>query len=299
MENTNVQKKKFSDKAGAAYAMTALLMLVGQFLGLLLEFIPILSKGKIAYTGLLYLEFIGIWLVVLLYLWFTKKNRPILRVLWEEPQGNTVRYLLLGLVAGFALNGVCILAAWLNGDIHLRFVAFQPLGMLYVFVAIFIQSSAEELLCRGFLYQRLLKVYRNPVAAIVGNSLFFAVLHLFNNGVTVLSLINIFAVGVLFSMMVYYMDSLWCAMAVHTAWNYTQNILFGLPNSGIVVPFSMMKLDAATARNSFAYNVGFGVEGTLFADFVLIAACVVLYLWGRKRGANPINIWKKDDAEYV
>ena len=30
--------------------------------------------------------------------------------------------------------------------------------------------------------------------------------------------------------------------AVHTAWNFTQNILFGLPNSGINVPYSVFKL---------------------------------------------------------
>ena len=57
------------------------------------------------------------------------------------------------------------------------------------------------------------------------------------------------------SLMVYYMDSLWCAFAVHTAWNFTQNILFGLPNSGINVPYSVFKLNAATARDSFAYNI--------------------------------------------
>ena len=42
----------------------------------------------------------------------------------------------------------------------------------------------------------------------------------------------------------------------------------------------VFKLNAATARDSFAYNVGFGIEGTVFADIVLLAACVLLYLWG-------------------
>ena len=72
-------------------------------------------------------------------------------------------------------------------------------------------------------------------------------------------------------------------MAAHGAWNFTQNIIFGLPNSGITVPFSVFKLDASTARNSFAYNVGFGIEGTLVADIVLILACVIMYLWGRNK----------------
>ena len=129
------------------------------------------------------------------------------------------------------------------------------------------------------------------MVAIVGNALLFALLHLANNGVTVLSVLNIFLVGILFSLMVYYMDSLWCAFAVHTAWNFTQNILFGLPNSGINVPYLVFKLDAATARDSFAYNVGFGIEGTLLADVVLLVACVLLYLWGRKHGKKSMDVW--------
>ena len=69
----------------------------------------------------------------------------------------------------------------------------------------------------------------------------------------------------------------------HAVWNYTQNIIFGLPNSGIVSSFSVFKLDASTAMNSFAYNVGFGIEGTVVADVVLILATAAVYLWGSRR----------------
>ena len=118
--------------------------------------------------------------------------------------------------------------------------------------------------------------------AVIVNSLLFAFLHLFNNGVTVLAIVNIFVVGVLFSLIIYYMNSLWCAMALHTAWNFTQNILFGLPNSGMISPYSLFRLDTATVQDSFAYNVGFGVEGTVFADVVIILACIAIWLWGQK-----------------
>ena len=85
-------------------------------------------------------------------------------------------------------------------------------------------------------------------------------------------------IGVFYSLVVYYFDSIWCAFGMHTAWNYTQNIVFGLPNSGNVTPFSMCKLDSG-AKDSFFYNVGFGVESTLFAvliDFLAIAVVIFL-----------------------
>ena len=68
-------------------------------------------------------------------------------------------------------------------------------------------------------------------------------------------------------------------MGVHTAWNFTQNFLFGLPNSGLVSEASIWGLDAASARDSLVYNVAFGVEGAVpavIADALLGIICLVL-----------------------
>lgn len=280
-----------TDTAPFLYIITMILIVIGQALGTVLEFIPFMTGSDVMVTATLYFEFIGIWLLMLLYMRFTPKNKPILKAVGRNASGNSWLGLLIGTAIGFGLNALCILAAWLHRDISLYFDSFQPLYLIFLFIAVFVQSSAEELLCRGFLYQRLMRSCGKPAVAIIVNSLFFALMHLMNDGVTVLSLLNIFVVGVLFSLMVYYMDSLWCAMAAHAAWNFTQNILFGLPNSGIVVPYSVFRLEAASARDSFAYNVGFGIEGTLLADAVLILACGGMYLWGRKYGKKPLDVW--------
>lgn len=287
-------KHKLTDNLLVVYFITLVLIILGQALGLQLEFIPFLVNTDVGITATMYFEFIGIWIVAVLYMRFTKKNRPILKLIGRKGTNNNWKTLLIGLGIGFGLNGICILAAWLHKDIALHFDSFQPIYFVIVFIAVFIQSSAEELLCRGFLYQRLMRSYKSPAVAIIGSSLFFALMHLLNDGVTVLSVLNIFTVGILFSLLVYYANSIWCAMALHAAWNFTQNIIFGLPNSGMVVPYSVFKLDAATANNSFAYNVGFGIEGTVLADLMLILACVCIYLWGRKYGKKPCDVWNHE-----
>lgn len=284
-------KRKFSNNILVLYFLSVLLIILGQFLGMLLGIFPFMTDTEAAVTAAMYLSFIGIWTLTLLYLRFTKKNRPILQAVGRNATGNNWKNLLLGTALGFGLNGICILAAWLNKDISLYYDSFRPVSFVIIFIAVFVQSSAEELVCRGFLYQRLRRSYQNPAVAIIGNSLLFALLHLTNEGVTILSVLNIFIVGILFSFIVCYMDSLWCAMAMHASWNFTQNILFGLPNSGIVSPYSVFRLDTAAARDSFAYNVGFGIEGTLFADMVLVLACICMYLWGRKTGRKPVSVW--------
>lgn len=293
-EKTKLPKRKLSDTLPVLYLITIVLLLLGQFLGSFFQFIEFKTDSDVVKTGAMYFEFIGIWIVAILYMRFTEKNRPILKAIGCEVKGNNWKNLLIGIVIGFGLNGICILAAWLNKDISIYYNSFQPFYFLILFIAVFVQSSAEELICRGFLYQRLRRSYKSPAVAIIGNSLLFALLHLLNDGITVLSLLNIFLVGILLSLMVYYMDSIWCPMAVHAAWNFTQNIIFGLPNSGMIAPYSIFKLDASTAKNSFAYNVGFGIEGTLFADIVYILACVCIYLWGRKYGRKPYGVWEEN-----
>lgn len=175
----------------------------------------------------MYVIFLGIWAVALFWILIKKRNRPILQAVGTKPQGNNGKYLLLGLVLGFALNGVCILVAWLHHDIALTYDAIHPLWFVVVFLTVFIQSSAEELLCRGFLYQKLRRSYKNPVVAIVGNSLLFALLHLANHGVTILSVLNIFLVGILFSLHgILYGQSLVCVCRTYSMEFYAEHSLW-------------------------------------------------------------------------
>ena len=159
--------------------------------------------------------------------------------------------------------------------------------LLLLFIAVFIQSSAEEMVCRGFIFQRLRRGYRHPAVAIILNSLLFTSMHLFNPGASVISMTAVLVAGLLFSLMVYYMDSIWCAMAAHTAWNFTQNLILGLPNSGMVSPVSVFKLDAATAKSSFAYSVEFGLEGSITGITVMIiTGIVIIVLYHKKEITN-------------
>ena len=233
-------------------------------------------------TGEMYAWFIGIWIVFLIALAVFKKNHSILACVGPAAKGNNLIQLGIGMALGFGMNGFCILIASLNKDISLYFDSFRPISFVIIFILVFIQSSAEELVCRCYLYQKLIKSYKNPLVAIIGNSLFFGLAHLMNPGITIWSFLNIMLVGILFSMVVYYRNSLWCAFAIHAAWNFTQNILFGLPNSGLVVPYSVFKIDAGSATDSFAYNVAFGVEGTILACVVLLIVIVTLYFWYNK-----------------
>ena len=129
MEKKKLLKNKIVDTLPMLYLETVILMVLGQFLGSFILGIPVgiaivahpqLQKSAFLNTALMYVIFLGIWAVALFWILIKKRNRPILQAVGTKPQGNNGKYLLLGLVLGFALNGVCILVAWLHHDIDLR-----------------------------------------------------------------------------------------------------------------------------------------------------------------------------------
>ena len=204
--------------------------------------------------------------------------------------------LMLGFLIGFVLNGFCALVAILHGDIKLTFYKFEIVNLILLFIAVFIQSSSEELIFRGFIYQRLKNRYKNIEFAIIVNSILFAVLHLGNNGISAAGFIDILLSGVFFSLMFCAFDSIWLVMACHTTWNFTQNILFGLPNSGTVAKYSVFMMDINSATNSFAFDKNFGLEGAELSITLMFIGSVIMYIYCKKNNKFAFRMSNYSDG---
>ncbi len=294
--------RKWTDIIPVAAVLSIVLLILGSIMsGVILNLFGlrdlvrrICGSDDIAVFMFQYLGFIGIWGAMLLFI-LMKGNRPMWKAFWYNGKGNNGRGLLFGILLGFGANALCVLLSYLKGDIRLSFHGIDPVLVLTFFAAIFIQSGAEELVDRLYLYQKLRRRYRSPLVAIFVNSLVFMALHMANPGFTFLAGCQIALIGVLFSLLVYYYDSLWAAIGFHAAWNYTQNILFGLPNSGIVSAYSVFRLDAASARNGLFYNVGFGVEGSIGASLVLLLIIAAIYYVNRGKGEKT-DLWATEPS---
>ncbi len=66
--------------------------------------------------------------------------------------------------------------------------------------------------------------------------------------------------------------------------NFTQNFLFGLPNSGLVSEVSLFHLDAANGISSLTYDYSFGVEGALPTAVIYTSITIVILLLAKKNG---------------
>ena len=253
--------------------------------------LPKYFNSNFKFTFNIYADFWGIWIAFILFcIIFREKNKAILESIKYNRTCNNFKMLIWGFLIGFALNGFCAAVAILHGDIKLTFYKFEILNLILLFIAVFIQSSSEELIFRGFIYQRLKNRYKNIEFTIIINSILFAVLHLGNNGISAAGFIDILLSGVFFSLMFCAFDSIWLVMACHTAWNFTQNILFGLPNSGTVAKYSIFMMDVNSAKSSFAFDKDFGLEGAALSITLMFIGCMIMYIYCKKNNKFIIGM---------
>ena len=296
--------RKITDNIIIATVLSLVIMVLGSILsGIMLNltgFRTLLSNylqnGNLEMFLSSYLEFIGIWIAVLLFTAVPKSNRPMLKSFWYNRNGNNLKGILAGILLGFGTNSFCVLMSWLSGNIKFSYYGFEPVILLMFIAAIFIQSGAEELMDRYYLYEKLRRRYASPLVAILVNSLVFMLLHIPNPGFTAKAGSQIFLIGVIFSLLVYYYDSLWAAIWFHTSWNFTQNIIFGLPNSGIVSEYSIFKLEAVTAQSGLFYDVKFGVEGSIGSSLVLLTLLIAIILMNRNKPEKN-DVWAQAEEK--
>lgn len=278
MEKCIKSQKKLRDNVLWIFIVSFFVITCGDILACII--VPEINKEyAFWYTFKEYMVFLSIWFSVMVAILICKENRYMINEIKENEHGNNSRYLIIGLIVGFLLNIISAIIALMNGDISLQFKELNFFALFFLFVAVFVQSSAEEVLCRGFIYQRLLNSTGKPYIAVFLNSLFFAIIHLLNDGMSIVAFYDILITGIFFSLIVYYFDSLWMAMGIHAMWNYTQSILLGLPNSGASFPYSVFVLERNAYQSSFAYNIEFGLEGTILSSMIMTICCVGLYIW--------------------
>ncbi len=168
---------------------------------------------------------------------------------------------LLGAVTGFLMMTICIMAASACGNITVK-PASGPTDVLPFILGIFavlLQASTEEIETRGFVFSRLYDKGASASQAIILSALIFAVMHMSKPGFGLVPILTTAAPGLVYVLSYYYFGSLWFACTNHMMWNYTQDFLFGLPNSGTPAEFSLMNTtvqSSATMRYSASKAAG-------------------------------------------
>ncbi|MCA5011881.1 MULTISPECIES: CPBP family intramembrane glutamic endopeptidase [unclassified Enterococcus] len=227
----------------------------------------------------LYIDIVPIILVLLFCQLFEKRS---LSSLGLQKSGILQKY-GLGMLIGFLMIGATFLSNVLLKGIEIsdNFDHINWLFVLLIFVGYTIQGLSEELICRGMLMNGI-AAKKGVWAGVIGNSLFFAVLHLLSPGVTVISFMNILFFGLLFSYIFYKTNNIFVVAALHSVWNFFQGIIFGSEVSGLS-SFSSIFKSIPVAGKDLLSGGSFGFEGGIVTTFVLIATFIIFKIVYKKR----------------
>lgn len=229
---------------------------------------------------------------LLMYI-FAKKylNRNNLSLGLSSP--NKIKNYLKGALLGFVMiSGVFLqLKIYNQSQISLN-TSNVPAGIfLGFFIGWIIQGFNEELMCRSILMNYFAAV-NGVKSAIITNSLIFAILHLGNDGFGIFPFVNIFLMGVIFSLLFYLSDDIFLPAAVHTFWNFAQANIYGINVSGITQS-NISLIKTQLTGNPFLTGGAFGVEGG-FITFWIEAIIVGVLLMGAKNRSKE----KENKSKY-
>jgi hypothetical protein len=179
-----------------------------------------------------------------------------------------------GLAVGAAMLFLAVGTEWVCGFVHFT---FTPHPMLrwgsFSFVLFAVAATNEEVVFRGYPFQRLVESI-TPVGAIAIMSALFGLAHLGNPHRTWISTLNTALVGITFCIAYLRTRSLWMPIGMHFVWNFLTGFFLGLPVSGIAISASV--LTARVRGPGWLTGGDYGPEGGLLATGGILVATVYL-----------------------
>ena len=187
-------------------------------------------------------------------------------------KGNGFSSTLKGLLFGFLMFSAVVAIGMLLGQF--RFEGYDLSSLILVipyFILFAIQCFSEEMYARGWTITYFFKRHSIFLAMVI-NCIVFALPHLLSPGIDLLSIVNIFIVGMVFAVMFLRFDNIWVCGGVHTAWNFSQGIILGFNVSGYTTP-SIMKF--SQVGQNLINGGAFGPESSLITTAVFIISLII------------------------
>ena len=186
----------------------------------------------------------------------------------------------LGGLTGAALMLVPALIMWFLGWVHwqwnpIGFSTLMSIVLLFVGVAV-----AEELLFRGFIFQRLIAgLGQWPAQLILAG--YFLLTHLNNPGMTgdvkILASINIFLASIMFGLAFIRTKSLAMPLGLHFMANFMQGGLLGFGVSGTDQSGLLKPIFASVPE--WVTGGQFGLEASALGLICVVVTLLLLYIW--------------------
>ena len=195
----------------------------------------------------------------------------------------------IGCAIGCLLVMVAVVPIAIWGKMSFR-TSFGPhsLARVAVVLGVLIAGAlAEELMFRGYPFQRLVEGI-GATGAIVVFSVLFGVVHLSNPGATFWGLANTVAIGVLLSVTYLRTRALWLPWGIHFAWNAALGLLLGLPVSGLRL-FNVA-VHATAVGPKWLTGGSYGIEASAPGAVAIAVGLILVWKAPLDRLQNPATL---------
>jgi len=226
--------------------------------------------------------------VLLLYLLDRVRSSP-LEAMGLGLKSWAVRDSIVGVVFGAGMVALAVAAIGAYGDVsfavHIDADNFGRLALVVLVLAL--AAMVEELVFRGYPFQRLVESV-GTLWAIVVLSALFGFAHWNNPNATIWGVLNTILVGVMFAFAYLRTRSLWLAWGMHFGWNTMLGVVLGLPVSG--------STDFAAAVRGTATGPGwltggdYGIEASATATVAVVAGMLLFVKLVRPRPAPLVQL---------
>lgn len=222
------------------------------------------------------------------------------KVIYKQPlsslgftKKSLLKDYLKGWLYGAAILVICVIIMMMFGAVRISKVEFNGMLVLQFIPLILvwaIQGNAEEVLTRGFMLTGISRKI-NILTGIVISSIFFSAMHLGNNGLDILPLIDLFLFAIFASLLMIKSKNIWVVSGFHAAWNCFQGNVFAFPVSGTNIGNAFIHV--TTHGPSWLSGGKFGVEGSMVSILIQIILIAWLYydifIKGKKRISDKLD----------
>ncbi len=214
----------------------------------------------------------ALWAAWLLLRVADKRSFKTLGVWFYDGWGKE---LALGLGGAAAMMTVMVAPLAAGGLIELRLAAFEPMGLLVGLAwsagILVPAAAAEEFIFRGYPFQRLVDAWGAWIPA-VGLSALFGLAHLNNPNASWFSAANTLLAGIWLAVAYLKTRALWFPIGLHFSWNFVMGFGYGLPISGLNLPWKV--LEARATGPQWLTGGDYGPEGSILCTGVLVVVTV-------------------------
>jgi hypothetical protein len=197
----------------------------------------------------------------------------------------------LGILVGSGMQSVVYALETLSGYAHTTSAHWSSseLGSFgYVIPVLLLGAVSEEMPVRGYLFQNLREAW-GTWPSLIGTSLLFAALHLYNPSAHadfVMTMLGVAVAGALFCFSVVLTGSLWFAVGCHFAWNLFEGPVFGFPVSGLTIGSAHIVSQTVKGPEWFTGGT-FGPEAGASALIALALGAATLWVLYRRGAFEP------------